>query len=568
MTVSRIYGWTGTNPDRATAIANILADIEPFITADARGVKVLDKAGLKMYLTTHFGYLSDAENGLTNTPQTPATIAAAAGGVNINGLVDSLDAAINEERLSKDAAWPRTASAMNRNMVAAIIEARTKARDAANAVTQQYRWTQTGDLAELVRTFYNEETIDSRIPAGEQILNTTLTWRYAYRTDKGEVGKPSNACPLVTIDQNDVVTVTAAAPPANRFVDTVLWYRAATGNAGVAFLYAGEKAVSAGLSFADTTKPGELGEPCPSVEWDPPPAGLRGMTPHPSGFAVGFYDNTVCFSVGNRMYAWPTSYRKTTKSPVVGLRVSGTTVFVGTMGEPVLMSGADPAFMSAEIVRGGLACRSSRSIAATSRGFVYASAEGIAVCSGTIGTELITRDHFTPKQWEALKPESIFAVAHNGCYLFWWNNGVTRGCYSLSIETGRLATLDITASAAFVNQATGKLYAVNGTSIVEVFGAAGRRTGVWKSGRVRLPRPSGPAWRQLAGDFEAGPVTMRVTGYVIRSGSSKTTTYTIGNGNPGRTPPGFYDEYEVEIEGQSTITEAVLAPTTDDLKQL
>lgn len=550
--------------DRTAAVAAIKADILATCFYVDKGRKVLDMQKVAAYLQSKFNTLATDEV----TPE-PTGVDNAAHGVSPYVLANALEAAIGLQVFQARPDYPSEGAVSTPQLVSAIAAGKAKTASAAAALSALYTWTQTDELLTLVRNFYQEAGVDSTVPAGTAQILDTRTYRYAYRTDQGEISKPSDASALVTIDQNDSVQLTPAAPPAGRFIDTILWYRSNTGASTISFAFVAEKAVALGLTFTDTKLAQELAETLPSVDWDEPPANLCGLRMHPGSFGVGFFDNTLCVSVQNRLYAWPIAWRKTTQKPIVGIEVGGSTIFVGTQGEPVLVSGADPSFLSAEKVKGGQPCRSARSIVATSQGFMYAGADGIALCATVDGTPVVSRELFTKQQWEALKPESIFAVEHNGCYIFFWNNGVTSGCYSLGIDTGRLSTLDITASTVFRNSSNGKLYAVSGTQIVEVFGANTPRIGYWKSPRVNLSGRGGFAWRRLLGDFEAGPVTLRWNRWFEDSKGNVTSdvkAYTVGNRRGDRVHAGKPSEYEIELEGQSAITEVRLCSNSEELQ--
>lgn len=563
MTVSRIFA----GGVKATAIASIVSDVGAMFTADARGVKVLDRTALRDYLLSEFARLATADDGAIAAPADAASVSAAAEALGYTEMIEALDAAIGEQAMTKRQDWPAAASGPG-FVVEALTAARAKTATAAADLGALYLWTQNDTLLSWVRSFYHEKNLDYAVPPAVTPVYDTRTYRAVYRTDKGELSKASDATALLTVDQNDTVNLTAAAPPGGRFIDTVLWYRSNSSNQGVAFQFVGERAVVDGLTFGDNKLAAELAESLQTVEWDVPPTDLRGLRMHPGNFGVAFFGNTICPSVQNRLYAWPVLWRKTTLKPIVGIEIADQTIFVGTQGEPYIVTGADPAFLGAEKVRGGQPCRSGRSIVATSRGFMYAGADGVALCSGQVETPVLTRQHFTKEQWEALKPESIQAVEHDGCYYFLWNNGVTSGCYSLGIESGRLATVALAASALFKNTSNGRLYAVSGTQIVEVFGGGGRRTGFWRS--PRQSATGGFAWLKAVGDYEAGNVTVRWNRWFEdRAGgvTADVKTYAATNRQPQRVHAGKPTEYEIEVEGASAVTLLVLAGSSAELQQ-
>src|SRR3546814_6021176 len=99
-------------------------------------------------------------------------------------------------------------------------------------------------------------------------------------------------------------------------------------------------------------------------------------------------------------------------------------------------------------------------------GVVYASPDGFKVVSGG-GVEVVTTALFTREQWQALKPESIHAIAHDGRYFFWYDTGSVQGGYILDAQKDGfgLVELDFYARAAYANPLTDALYMVIGTDL-------------------------------------------------------------------------------------------------------
>jgi hypothetical protein len=100
--------------------------------------------------------------------------------------------------------------------------------------------------------------------------------------------------------------------------------------------------------------------------------------------------------------------------------------------------------------------------------------------TGQEGFDLFTRD-----QWQALQPATIFAAVNEDALYFWTNAGTV--CYALNLITGKLVTLDRTASTVFRDTLTDRLYAADGTTIQEMFSAEREGPG---AGRASAPWPS------------------------------------------------------------------------------
>ncbi|MGL1400235.1 hypothetical protein ACSTI4_24935, partial [Vibrio parahaemolyticus] len=77
-------------------------------------------------------------------------------------------------------------------------------------------------------------------------------------------------------------------------------------------------------------------------QYNPPPAGLRGLTAMPNGMMAAFDGKDLYFCEPYLPHAWPASYTLTTDFPIVGLGAFGTSLVVMTTGNLYLVSGTAP----------------------------------------------------------------------------------------------------------------------------------------------------------------------------------------------------------------------------------
>ena len=395
-----------------------------------------------------------------------------------------------------------------------------------------------------------------------------------YVNDWGWESAPSPVSEMVEVDQNDSTTVTVATPaPTDRHITHWRLYRSNVGTESAAFQFVDEMLITT-PSYNDSLKGAQLGEPCPTFGWNEPPfrmdtdspaeqkppkghdAFLRGIVGMPNGITAGFIDNFVAFCHPYHVYAWPVEYQITTEHPIIGLGVFGQTLFVGTMGNPYLISGADSASMAAIKLDADQACVSRRSIASVGNGVVYASPDGLCMASST-GVQLITGTLFSREDWQALDPASITASTHEGVYYF----TTAKGTYALDTLAQKLVTVDVTWSAVHKDVVTDHLYAVRGDKVVKLFDG-GRRTGTWRSNLNKVQAQTPMAWLQVDGDqTPAAPVTVRWFGDgVLRY------TATVTGIEPRRMPPGRWLEHELEIESPARVTRVLLASTIEEIK--
>lgn len=394
-------------------------------------------------------------------------------------------------------------------------------------------------------------------------LVETRFYFYTYVTDWGEESSPSAPSDMVELDQNDHTEVVIAEPPSNpdRHIKRWRLYRANRGSESTTFQLVDTVDLPA-LKYEDKKAAEELGEVCPTVTWDEPPKGLKGLVGMPNGIMAGFVGNTVWFCEPYVPYAWPVSYRVTVEHDVVGLGVFGQTLFVGTKGSPYFISGADSASMSAQKLESQQSCSSRRSIVLVQGGVLFASPDGLCVADSS-GIQVASAGLFTREEWQKLDPVSMFAAQHENIY-YLWHGGSEPGCLTFDLSSKKLGHLDLTATAAFDDLLTDTLYVVSGTKILAVYGGTTRRTGKWKSKLVTMPQQVGLAWIKVYGDQKpADPVTVKLyADGVLRH------TATFTDLSPQRLPHGKWLEFEVEVESKARVTSVVLASSTQELQSV
>lgn len=382
-----------------------------------------------------------------------------------------------------------------------------------------------------------------------------------HTTDWGEESAPSPVTDPLEVDQYSDVTLTLPTPPSGRNVVTTNLYRSNVGTVSAGFQFV-EAIPATTASYNDKLKAAELGETCPTITWAEPPAGLRGLVGLPNGIMAGFVDNYVAFCDPYHPYAWPVEYQVTMEHPIVGLGVFGQSLVVGTQANPSIVSGSDSASMSAQVLDDAQACVSARSMVSAGGGVLYASPDGICFASQN-GVELITAALFAREDWQALQPESIIAAMHEGVYYFWFAGSGTRpaGCYALDLVAKKLVRVEATATAVFADSLTDALFYVDGGQLKRAF-SAGRRTGLWKSGKMEIEAQTPLAWGKVMGDqTQDNPVTLVWTGDGVER-----YTKTVTDTQPWRLPPGRYLEHEVQVSGAARVTKVFLSGATEELK--
>ncbi len=464
--------------------------------------------------------------------------------------------------LSTAAAFGNTVTARANAFRDAIANVRIAAQRATIAYDDR-----TIALAAHIDDLYSMGAFKAALPDPDPVYTDTRSYIATFVTDWGEESAPCDPTLSLTIDTREAITVTlSAAAPTDRNLTHWRLYRTNTGSAGAAFQFVAEVPILT-TDYADSVAAADLGEVCPSIgadglaHWSEPPAALRGLVGMPNGIMAGYVDNYVSFCEPYHPYAWPVAYQIPLQHKITGLGVFGQTLFVGTTANPSFISGSDSMSMSEQMLPESQACVSARSIVSAQGGVLYASPDGICFASLS-GVEVITTALFSREDWQALTPSSVFAVMHEGVYYFTYT-GNGGGCYALDTLAKKLCRIVLSATAFFYDGSTDALYYVSGTAVKKAF-ATLRRTGIWRSPKIVMPRPKGFPWLQVDGDQSVG-VSVTVRWYGDDSVTPRYTA-TLTSTKPVRMPSGMYLEHEVEIESKARITKVLLAGSTEELQ--
>lgn len=246
---------------------------------------------------------------------------------------------------------------------------------------------------------------------------SAVAYCHTFVTDRGEEGPPSPPSSVADVLPGQEVAVYGLeAPPPGHGITRRRVYRTAAPSEGVSlWLFVAELGAEAN-SCVDSRLDADLGEMLPSLEWSPPPAGLRGVVAMPNGFLAGFVGNQVCFSEPWRPFAWPQGYRLTLDSAVTGLGVFGTTLVAATADYPALISGGHPAAVSMSRLPDPQPCVSVAGLTSSELGVLYPCPDGLYLI-GPGGGRLVTRELMTREEWQALRPETMCAAMHDGRYV-------------------------------------------------------------------------------------------------------------------------------------------------------
>jgi len=310
-----------------------------------------------------------------------------------------------------------------------------------------------------------------------------------------------------------------------------------------------------------------LGEAPEAPSMVQPPEDLFGLMLHPNRFLVGFTERRICRSEANRPYGWPDAYRDPVGDDIVGGAIIGQSVVICTKGKTRLATGQDPLNQAIVDLEGWQPCVAKRSIKATTFGVLYASPDGLVLVNSAGPLVVVTEQHFTREQWQALKPESMHAVVHDNRYYLWYDTGAQQGGLIFEFEAGgairTLTRTDIYVSAAYADNRRDDLFvALPADGNLYKWDEGALATQTWASREIRIARPQnvGAAMVKAAGY----PVTFK-----LHADGQLVDTVTVQSEAPFMLAgQDRYRDVRWEISGAAVITQVDLASSIFDIRKV
>lgn len=193
--------------------------------------------------------------------------------------------------------------------------------------------------------------------------------------------------------------------------------------------------------YTDSKPNTSLGEACPSLYWDAPVDGLKGLVSLQNGLFAAYKDSTVYVSDWNAPHAWPYEHTVTIDYPIVGLGSFGNTIVVCTEAAPVLIVVQDPTNPTTKAIQENCPCVSADSIVNTRNGVIFANQNGLVLINSTSPT-FITEKLLTQDEWLPLHPESLKgAFLNNTYYGFFTNPTDTAAGFIFDLDSNTYSTV-------------------------------------------------------------------------------------------------------------------------------
>ena len=233
-------------------------------------------------------------------------------------------------------------------------------------------------------------------------------------------------------------------------------YRLNVGDQYASYQYVDKIAIATTV-YSDSKLGSDLGEPIPSIDYDPPLDELRGLTYMGHGIFAAFTGKDLYFTEPYKPWAWPIVYSLSILSDIVALAAVGNTLTVLTEDVPYIVAGVDPSALVSTPLPESRPCLSKRSVVTYIHGVCYATSNGIAVINGQT-SDLITKESFDVKTWKPYYPATMHGYIHDNKYFLFYSYDSTEGSLVVDLFTGVVSTLSLYTDSAFVDDETDILY--------------------------------------------------------------------------------------------------------------
>lgn len=327
---------------------------------------------------------------------------------------------------------------------------------------------QAGDASYLLGIPLPINALTVTPPTGTDIVRSYV---YTFVSAYGEEGPPSPATIATGTAGVWVLTgMDTSIPSASNYnITTVRIYRTVADSTSTTTQYFFVDDVALGTT---TYSDGALDQVValnfilPSLTWDGPPTGLKGLISHPGGFLVGFQGRDLYMSDPYHPHAWPVQNIQTCKTEIVGVAIYNNIIIICTTSNPYYAEGMSPDAITLQKIDSIDPCVSRRSIATTLGGVYYASPQGIIVATAG-ATQLATQQLFTREEWQDFfSPTTVQAVPYGLQYIA-FDTTSTGFIFSPAETLAPLTTLDrfSNVGAIQIDEYSGDVYIVQSNQV-------------------------------------------------------------------------------------------------------
>lgn len=346
-------------------------------------------------------------------------------------------------------------------------------------------------------------------------------------------------------------------PPAvnNSNIKRIRIYRTVSGAGLAEFQRVADLPISQ-ASFIDNISDGSLGAILDTETFSVPPAEMRGLCDMANGISAGFVDNQVLFSEVYLPYAWPEAYRFSINYDVVAIEAIGTSLVVGTTGDPYLFTGISPGNIANQQLEVAQACVSARSMVNIGAVVIYACPDGL-IAVAPDGIRMATDNIIKPLQWrKMLDPSTIHAYRHEGKYIAVHS----KGAFIFDYIDGDFRELGDSWDSGFTDPKDDSLYIVSNGDILKFRQGVSKKRLVWRSKQFTAIAKGFSCCRIIADDINQVDFTLIVDNVAVFNKPAGTVieSFTL--------PAVRGDKWQFEIGSTTRIESVKLATSKQELK--
>lgn len=412
----------------------------------------------------------------------------------------------------------------------------------------------------------NAPMITSFTPPADQESAVTIFYLLTYVTGIGEEGAPGPVsaeveCHPVGVDNGNggvgQVVLSLQPPGTNRSnIERMRIYRTVTGAGQTEFLLVADIPISQ-ATYTDQIPDGNLGTILETESYSMPPESMRGICNMANGIIAGFDENQILFSEPYLPYAWPEEYRQSVESDIVAIAPIGTSLVVGTKGDPYLFTGISPGNIAGQKLEIAQACVSARSMVNIGPAVIYACPDGL-VAVAPDGVRLVTENIITPMQWrKMLDPSTIRAFRHEAKYVAIHSGGA----FIFDVTNGDFRKLNDSWKAGYTNPVDDSLFILKDTEVLQFRGSQQKKNLTWKSKIFDAISKSFSCARIISDDISKVSFRLIVDNHEVMSipAGSVQQTFTL--------PSVLGDKWQFEIQSSSRIESVKIATSKQELRQ-
>lgn len=394
-----------------------------------------------------------------------------------------------------------------------------------------------------------------------------VSYYYTLINELGWESAPSYPSEWISVDAKDKIKITGFS--LSEEAVSIRIYRAQSplrfgvekdDNDEAVFLLVGEIPATQPLFIDDTLIAGEAN----SSEYDyPPPSDLKELNVWQQGYLAGISEGDFVMSANNKPYAWHNRFRvRLTRKAKALCCAGGYAYLLGDSMPTVLIWRGDcegELPFSIQEIPANLPVISRRSVDKHLDSVVYASYAGLVMIQGNQAV-VITKDHYTERQWSQLLPHTMRGVVHHGVYYGASDNAFIRfdlpdSIFSTPNETA-LTTLSLRPKALTVSQ-QGRLFMALDDGVFE-----------WNSSHERMPYHWKSKVHDVSGRTKLSAFKLKTNGMIEVShwvDSGLIQTEMVGR-EVTRLPLGYSGhDWQVSFKGTSEITQYDLASSVREL---